>query len=91
MFLLHISVNANELDEKFLDKVKDVLFNSMDTTDDNDATLPMIDILPTPIDGAKNLELPAFRYKSAAQIQLRGLDIYTCTYNFEQGDSSYYL
>ena len=90
-FLLNLSVKATEFDDSFLADVKAILSNPKSDQvipDDIDA---ITNIAPTHVNGADNLEFPAFLFESAGQIETTDLLSYTCIYDFKPQASRYGL
>lgn len=92
LVLVHLGVKASDSDEKFINDVKDILMDASSDQDMGDvSSLPVINIDPTPVYGAQNLELPSFMYRSEERKDSEGLDWYSCTYGFVQDTSPYFL
>ena len=90
-FLLNLAVKATDSDDLFLADVKAILSNPKSDQvipDDIDA---IKNIDPTRVNGADNLDFPAFLFKSSGQVETNGLVSYTCIYGFKPRVSSYGL
>lgn len=88
--LLHFSVKAFDSDDSFVTEVETFLSNpTSDHVVEDD--IEMSDIDPTIVNGADNLEFPAFVFKSSGQVHTHDSISYTCKYDFEAGVASYGL